>query len=139
MKSPINYDRFDFFATHSLRVAAWSEEQNMAAFGPCCNANGHGHNFTLEVGYQIRKQDIERTAGNGTLAARVSSYIEKNLHMASLNDFLEGEDHTLPTCEFVLYKVQRELLELFKNTDIVLTSLQLIETRNNAVRVALSH
>uniref|UniRef100_A0A7V4XSZ3 6-carboxy-5,6,7,8-tetrahydropterin synthase n=1 Tax=Acidobacterium capsulatum TaxID=33075 RepID=A0A7V4XSZ3_9BACT len=39
----------DFSAAHFYWNDAWTEEQNVAAFGKCANRNGHGHNYTLEV------------------------------------------------------------------------------------------
>ncbi len=39
----------DFSSAHFYRNAAWTDEQNAAAFGKCANPNGHGHNYTLEV------------------------------------------------------------------------------------------
>src|ERR1700760_2154189 len=39
----------EFSAAHFYWVESWSEEENVRAFGPCANRNGHGHNYTLEV------------------------------------------------------------------------------------------
>jgi len=39
----------DFSASHFYWNDAWTEDQNVAAFGKCANRNGHGHNYTLEV------------------------------------------------------------------------------------------
>ena len=39
----------DFSSAHFYRNPAWSEEKNREVFGKCANANGHGHNYTLEV------------------------------------------------------------------------------------------
>ncbi len=36
-----------FNAAHKLYNPAWTYEQNDAVFGPCANANWHGHNFDL--------------------------------------------------------------------------------------------
>ena len=41
--------RATFSASHYYWNPAWSEEQNLAAFGRCANRQGHGHNYTLEV------------------------------------------------------------------------------------------
>lgn len=38
-----------FSAAHRLHAAALSDEENRAIYGKCNNANGHGHNYTLEV------------------------------------------------------------------------------------------
>lgn len=38
-----------FNAAHKLWNPKWSDEQNVAVFGPCANVNWHGHNFELIV------------------------------------------------------------------------------------------
>ena len=38
-----------FNAAHKLYNPAWSEERNKEVFGPCANANWHGHNYDLIV------------------------------------------------------------------------------------------
>lgn len=39
----------EFSASHYYWNEAWSEAENLAAFGKCSNRQGHGHNYTLEV------------------------------------------------------------------------------------------
>lgn len=41
--------RAEFSSAHYYWVHAWTEEENMLAFGRCANRDGHGHNYTLEV------------------------------------------------------------------------------------------
>lgn len=41
--------RETFNAAHKLWVEAWSEEENLTAFGKCANKNWHGHNYELFV------------------------------------------------------------------------------------------
>jgi 6-pyruvoyltetrahydropterin/6-carboxytetrahydropterin synthase len=41
--------RETFNAAHKLWVDAWSEAENIAAFGKCSNKNWHGHNYVLFV------------------------------------------------------------------------------------------
>ena len=41
--------REHFNAAHKLSNPKWSEEKNIEMFGPCANANWHGHNFELIV------------------------------------------------------------------------------------------
>ncbi len=38
-----------FNAAHKLANPNWSEEKNREVFGPCSNANWHGHNYELIV------------------------------------------------------------------------------------------
>lgn len=40
---------FEFSASHRLFVPTLSALDNAALFGKCANANGHGHNYVLEV------------------------------------------------------------------------------------------
>ncbi len=41
--------RAHFNAAHRLHNPAWSEAENARTFGPCANANYHGHNYNLDV------------------------------------------------------------------------------------------
>ena len=38
-----------FAAAHRLYNPAWSDVENSRVFGKCNNANGHGHNYNMEV------------------------------------------------------------------------------------------
>ena len=40
---------FEFAAAHRLHCPNMSAEENRAYFGKCNNANGHAHNYVLEV------------------------------------------------------------------------------------------
>ncbi|HUR37257.1 MAG TPA: 6-carboxytetrahydropterin synthase [Terriglobales bacterium] len=41
--------RADFSASHYYHNPAFTPEENQRVFGKCCNLNGHGHNYILEV------------------------------------------------------------------------------------------
>ena len=41
--------RVSFAAAHRYRVAAWSDERNVATFGLCARPNFHGHSYVCEV------------------------------------------------------------------------------------------
>jgi 6-pyruvoyltetrahydropterin/6-carboxytetrahydropterin synthase len=41
--------RYHFAAAHVLRHASLSDAENERIYGKCANANGHGHNYGLEV------------------------------------------------------------------------------------------
>jgi len=41
--------RYMMSASHRLHTPALSAEENRAAYGKCNNANGHGHNYVVEV------------------------------------------------------------------------------------------
>jgi 6-pyruvoyltetrahydropterin/6-carboxytetrahydropterin synthase len=41
--------KIEFSAAHRYHNPAFSPEENRRIFGKCNNANGHGHNYVLEV------------------------------------------------------------------------------------------
>src|SRR5437870_11979973 len=41
--------KIEFSAAHRYHNPAFSDEENRRIFGKCNNANGHGHNYVLEV------------------------------------------------------------------------------------------
>lgn len=41
--------KVEFCASHRLHSPMMSEEDNQKLYGRCNNANGHGHNYVLEV------------------------------------------------------------------------------------------
>ncbi|MGB7265619.1 MAG: 6-carboxytetrahydropterin synthase [Terracidiphilus sp.] len=41
--------RYMVSASHRLHTAALTANENRAAYGKCNNANGHGHNYVIEV------------------------------------------------------------------------------------------
>jgi len=40
---------YEFAASHRLHSPSLSDDKNLELFGKCNNANGHGHNYVLEV------------------------------------------------------------------------------------------
>lgn len=51
MSPPIGYvTRIETFSSaHRLHCKEMSDKDNASVYGPCNNANGHGHNYKLEV------------------------------------------------------------------------------------------
>lgn len=47
-----------FSSAHFYHQPLWSKEENTKTFGRCFTEYGHGHNYTLEVGFHIQKADI---------------------------------------------------------------------------------
>ncbi len=41
--------KVDFCASHRLHSPALTDAENVALYGKCNSANGHGHNYVLEV------------------------------------------------------------------------------------------
>jgi len=51
-------EKFEFAAMHKLWNEAFSEQQNVEAFGKCANPAGHGHNYILEVTVRVPASDM---------------------------------------------------------------------------------
>jgi len=137
MNQPVSYHKFSFSSTHILSRPEWSEAENAIEFGKCANVNGHGHNFDLIAAIRLSVLSETTKTGIGTFNRLVSSYIESNLDMKSLNAYLATEKQYLPTCENILLKLKSDLQEVLVKSDITLVSLELIETRNNSAKITL--
>jgi len=47
-------------SAHLYSQPLWSHDQNQAVFGKCFSDHGHGHDYRLEIGFEIEKpSDIE--------------------------------------------------------------------------------
>ncbi len=125
-----------FNAAHKLYNPKWSEEKNKEVFGPCANANWHGHNFELivtvkgtpnpETGFVV---DLKK------LSNLIKELIIERLDHKNLNldvDFLEGK---MASCEILVMEIWRILEPAVKQiTDTgVLHALKLYETPRNFV------
>lgn len=42
-----------FSSAHFYHQPAWDDERNRTTFGRCFTPYGHGHNYTLEVSFQV--------------------------------------------------------------------------------------
>lgn len=125
-----------FNAAHKLYNPKWSEEKNKEVFGPCANANWHGHNFELivtvkgtpnpETGFVV---DLKK------LSNLIKELVIEKLDHKNLNldvDFLEGK---MASCEILVMEIWRILEPAVKQiTDTgALHSLKLYETPRNFV------
>lgn len=125
-----------FNAAHKLYNPNWTEEKNQEVFGPCANANWHGHNFELivtvkgkpdpETGFVV---DLKR------LSTLVKEEVIDKLDHKNLNldvDFLAGK---MASCEVLVTEIWNILEPAVATiTDSGrLHSLKLYETPRNFV------
>ncbi len=125
-----------FNAAHKLYNPNWSEEKNIAVFGPCANANWHGHNFDMivtvagdpdpETGFVI---DLKK------LSTLIRTDVTDKLDHKNLNvdvDFMAGK---MASCENLVMEIWKILYpkvnELTKAG--TLHSIKLYETPRNYV------
>ena len=95
--------REHFNAAHRLYNRAWSDAENARVFGPCANANFHGHNYNIDVSVA---GDVDPATGyvvdikalKDVIEARVLRRLDhKNLNL----DVPEFAD-TIPTAENIV-------------------------------------
>ncbi len=125
-----------FNAAHKLYNPKWSEEKNKEVFGPCANANWHGHNFELivtvkgapdpETGFVV---DLKQ------LSNLIKDLVIEKLDHKNLNldvDFLEGK---MASCEILVMEIWKILAPAVKQITSAgtLHSLKLYETPRNFV------
>lgn len=102
---------FDFAASHRLCVPDWTEARNRQQFGKCANANGHGHNYRLEVAVDsptgttgLDLSGLERAVQDAVIARFDHKHL--NLDTAEFSD----DGGVIPSVENIA-RVCFELLE----------------------------
>lgn len=125
-----------FNAAHKLYNPNWSEEKNVEVFGPCANANWHGHNFELittvkgkpdpETGFVIDLKQL-----SDLIKREVIDKVDhKNLNLDV--DFMQGK---MASCEILVMEFWNILAPQIKemSKEAELHSLKLYETPRNFV------
>ncbi|MFT6216503.1 MAG: 6-pyruvoyltetrahydropterin/6-carboxytetrahydropterin synthase [Roseivirga sp.] len=125
-----------FNAAHKLYNPNWTEEKNAEVFGPCANANWHGHNFELittvkgmpdsETGFVVDLKQL-----SNLIREKVIDELDhKNLNVDV--DFMLGK---MASCEILVMEIwkilQPEVARISKNGKLY--SLKLYETPRNFV------
>lgn len=121
-----------FSSAHRLHNEELSDEENFEIFGKCNSANGHGHNYVLEV---VVAGNIDSKTGYVIDLKQLKNIIKDNIikkvDHKNLNydvDFLQGIN---PTTENVIVAFWKELENKIPNGKLY--SLKLYETENNYV------
>jgi len=73
---------FEFAASHRMHDAALSEEMNRAQFGKCNWANGHGHNYRVEVSVAA---DVTEPPSMAALEEEVCRHVIERFDHRNLN------------------------------------------------------
>jgi 6-pyruvoyltetrahydropterin/6-carboxytetrahydropterin synthase len=99
-----------FNAAHKLYNPAWSEEKNIQVFGPCANANWHGHNFDLIVTVKgTPDPDTGFVIDLKKLSLLIRAEVIDKLDHKNLNldvDFMQGK---LASCETLIVEIWKIL------------------------------
>lgn len=125
-----------FNAAHKLYNPKWSPEKNEEVFGPCANANWHGHNFELivtvkgtpdpDTGFVIDLKELGDLVKNEV----IEKVDHKNLNLDV--PFMKGK---MASCEILVIEFWKILFDKIQTIAPAATlhSLRLFETRKNFV------
>jgi 6-pyruvoyltetrahydropterin/6-carboxytetrahydropterin synthase len=122
--------RLEFSASRRLFLAAWTNEQSLAAFGEETAARyGTGRNY---VAFFIFTGEVNRANGMLVNISEIKDRVERVLHARFDHKFL-NEDHPAfrdmpPTAENIARQLFAEVVPLFGDIDAQLVACHLIET-----------
>lgn len=126
--------RAEFSASHICRNEKLSSEENQSLYGPGANANGHGHNYVLEV---TLKGDPDPETG--------MIFDLKDLKDVMLREVVDPMDHrhlnfevppfdkVIPTTENIALEIWRRLAPHFTEGPARLHSVRLYDTEDTFV------
>lgn len=125
-----------FNAAHKLYNPNWSQEKNEEVFGPCANANWHGHNFDMIV---TVKGDPEPDTGFVVDLKKLSKLIRveviekvdhKNLNVDV--DFMKGKMASTENLTIEIWKILEKKLPQITSS-AKLHCIKIYETPRNFV------
>ena len=129
--------RAEFSASHICRNPQLSDEENARLYGPAANANGHGHNYVLEVAL-----DGEPDPATGMI------YDLKELKDIMMREVVDPMDHrhlnfevppfdtVIPTTENLTLEIWRRLAPHFTEGRARLHTVRVYETDETFVEYA---
>jgi 6-pyruvoyltetrahydropterin/6-carboxytetrahydropterin synthase len=124
-----------FNAAHKLYNPAWSDEKNLEVFGPCANANWHGHNFDLTVTVKgTPDPDTGFVIDLKKLSVLIREHVTEKLDHKNLNvdvDFMFGKMASTEILAMEIWKILAPLI--ISNSKAQLHCITLYETPRNYV------
>ncbi len=124
--------RAHFNAAHRLCNRQWSDAENARVFGPCANANYHGHNYDLEVSVA---GEVDPVTGYvldiKTLKDLIETHVTSRLDHRNLNLDVPEFAAVNPTAEQIVIQCWRWLAPAIPAGRLV--RLVLRETDRNIV------
>lgn len=118
-----------FNAAHRLYNEHWSDEQNVAVFGKCANANWHGHNYELHV--TVKGEPNAETGfifNAKTLGILIKDVVIERVDHRNLNmdvDFMKGK---FTSAENFAIGIWNELKPHVEKDGALLHAVKLFET-----------
>ncbi|MBO9665219.1 MAG: 6-carboxytetrahydropterin synthase [Bdellovibrio sp.] len=100
-----------FSSAHLYHQPQWSLEENLKNFGRCFTEHGHGHNYTLEVGFKVQDDLEVKLQEYKTLLKSLTDRLDHE----HLNFVIPEFKTTIPTTEnialYFLGKLKESLSE----------------------------
>ncbi|HNP20308.1 MAG TPA: 6-carboxytetrahydropterin synthase [Fulvivirga sp.] len=125
-----------FNAAHKLYNPNWSKEKNDDVFGPCANANWHGHNFEIIVTVKgIPDPDTGFVVDLKRLSKLIRTEITDKVDHKNLNldvDFMQGKMASTENLIIEFWKILVDKVPLISKS-ATLHSIKLYETPRNYV------
>jgi 6-pyruvoyltetrahydropterin/6-carboxytetrahydropterin synthase len=119
----------EFSSAHFYKDESMTVNENKKAFGDCYTEFGHGHNYKIEAGFEVKPSLKDRDL------VKTKTYLEK-----SVTDLTNALDHEhlnfvipefkkrIPTTENILLYFEKKILDLkLKNN---LAFIKLFESEN---------
>src|SRR5262252_1155063 len=111
--------RLEFSASRRLHVDAWSEDENLAAFGPETNARfGSGRNY---VAYFVFSGPVDPTTGMLINISEIKDRAGKILRERFDHKFLNEDNPSFrdvpPTPENIARQLYYDVVPLFSDTE----------------------
>ncbi|MBM3787160.1 MAG: 6-carboxytetrahydropterin synthase [Acidobacteria bacterium] len=126
--------RAEFSASHVCRSVELSAEENLSLYGPGANANGHGHNYVVEV---TLSGTPDPTTGMiydlKDLKDIMHSEVVDPMDHRHLNFEVPPFDKVVPTTENLTLEIWRRLEPHFKQGPARLHCVRLYETEDTYV------
>ncbi|WP_181305936.1 6-carboxytetrahydropterin synthase [Rufibacter sp. XAAS-G3-1] len=124
-----------FNAAHKLHNPNWSLAKNKEVFGPCANANWHGHNYELIVTVKGKPDpDTGFVIDLKQLSTLIREHIIKKVDHKNLNmdvAFMEGKLASTENLVMEFWNILNPLIPRISGAQ--LHSLKLYETPRNFV------
>ncbi len=125
-----------FNAAHKLYNPAWSQAKNEEVFGPCANANWHGHNFDLIITVKGKADpDTGFVVDLKKLSTLIRTEVTEKLDHKNLNLDVDFMRDKLASCENLVIEIWKILAPRIKTISKYgsLHSVKLYETPRNFV------
>jgi 6-pyruvoyltetrahydropterin/6-carboxytetrahydropterin synthase len=104
--------RLHFSAAHRLARADWSDERNLATFGPCASPNWHGHNYEIEVTVEGRVDpETGFVMDLKDLRALVEERVIADVDHRNLNTDVEWMERVNPTTENLVVRIWERIAD----------------------------